>query len=131
MSPDVSLSCLRGEKDRNPKGGVTIVEVVVGAAVATIVLACLWFLVVAVHGGSAGSSARAQYALELTEFLEVMADDLFHARYVVQEGDSGRSTLVLVVRRLDPSGNPVRELVRYSVDPEKQTLTRTPPKGPP
>lgn len=110
--------------------GFTFVEVIVGAAIATVVLACLWYFVVAAHGSSLATSARARYALELTEFLELLADDLYHARYVVYEGEDSRAGITLVLRRLDSSGQPGRELVRYTLQPEDQTITRDTGQGP-
>ncbi|MBI3890454.1 MAG: hypothetical protein HY303_02875 [Candidatus Wallbacteria bacterium] len=112
------------------RSAITLVETLIGAVLASLVLACLWFVAMSVQGGGQSGAGKARYALDLTELLEVMADDLFNARYVVCEGDESSGTVTLVTYRLDPSGRPARQLVSYSLRASDQTLTRKDPAGP-
>ncbi|MBI3892878.1 MAG: hypothetical protein HY303_15260 [Candidatus Wallbacteria bacterium] len=117
---------------RQPAAGFTFVETLMAIGLSTAVLACAYFFFTSMHGATTEQSREVSIAMELTEFLEVLQNDLYHAYYVVHEEEREEPVLSMVL--LSPEGGKlVRRVVSYRLARDRKSVERveTQPPGAP
>ncbi|MBI4869140.1 MAG: prepilin-type N-terminal cleavage/methylation domain-containing protein [Candidatus Wallbacteria bacterium] len=129
---------LSGRRSRGPRtapGGrwlrraFTFVEVLVALGLSTVVLGAAYYFFATMHGVTTSQTREVSIAMALTEFLEVLQNDLYHAYYVVYEEEREEPVLAMVL--LAPEdGRLVRRLVTYRLSRDRSTIERLDAKPP-
>lgn len=114
---------------RRARRAFTFVEVLVALGLSTVVLGAAYYFFATMHGVTTSQTREVSIAMALTEFLEVLQNDLYHAYYVVYEEEREEPVLAMVL--LAPEdGRLVRRLVTYRLSRDRSTIERVEAKPP-